>query len=138
MTMRPPGPGDAHHLARRIVRARREHRAEHGEDEVEARIGQIGEVGGVALLEAEVRQAGGPGAVVAGGDEIRGDVDAGHSGAGTGGGKRGGAVAAAEIEHVHARADTEFGDQLLTAVAHGLRDPREIAFFPEGLVGVHP
>ena len=43
-------------------------------------------------------------ALVAGVDQVAGDVDAEHVGAELRFGQRGGAVAAAEVEHLHARA----------------------------------
>ena len=50
--------------------------------------------------------------------------------------QRGRAVAAAEVEHVHARLDAERADQLLAALAHGRGDPGEVALFPERLVRI--
>ena len=78
MTIRPPGRVDPHHLPGDVEGARGEHRSEHGEDEVEAAVGEAGEVGGVAFLEAQVVEAGRGGAGIAGGDQVRGDVDSEH------------------------------------------------------------
>ena len=100
------------------------------------RVGDPGEVAGVALLETQIVEAGGLGAGVAGGDQIFGDVDAEHVGAEPGGGQGRGAVAAAEVEDLHARRDAERGDQLLTAFAHGLGDPGEVALLPQRLVRI--
>ena len=66
------------------------------------------------------------------------DVDAEHVGAGLRRGNRGRAVAAAEVEDLHARRDPERRDQRFAALPHGLRAmPGEVALFPECLVRIH-
>ena len=53
------------------------------------------------------------------------------------GGRNGGRpIAAAEIEHLHSRLDTEALDEFLTALAHRCRDESEIALFPKSLVRI--
>jgi hypothetical protein len=119
------------------VRARREHRAEHADDQIEALVGEAGEIAGVALLEAQAGKAARGGPRVAGGDEVGGNVDAEHVCTADGCRQSGGAVAAAEIEHVHARGDLQRRDQRLAALAHRVGDAGEIAFLPQGFVRVH-
>jgi hypothetical protein len=60
-----------------------------------------------------------------------------HVGAALGGGQSRRSVAAAEIQHLHARCDAEVGHEPLPALAHAVRDAREVAFFPERLVRIH-
>src|SRR6185436_15680132 len=90
----------------------------------------------VAALEAQVGEARGARPLVAGGDQVCGDVDAEHVGAAPGDRQRRGAVAAAEVENLRAGGDGEVGDELGAALAHGPRDAREIAFLPQRLVGI--
>ncbi len=69
----------------------------------------------VALLEPEVVEAFVGGALVPGLDEVAGDVDAEHVGAAARRGDRGGAVAAAEVEHLESLGDAEPIDERLAA-----------------------
>ena len=132
----PAGASHADHLLRYVERARREHRAEDADDEIEARVLDAREVGRIALLEAEIIEIAGAGALIAGGNEIGGDVDAEDGGAARGGRHSRGSVAAAKVEDAHARLDAKSGDELLTAVAHGCGDAGEVAFLPQRLVGI--
>ena len=50
---------------------------------------------------------------------------------------RGGAVAAAEVEHLEPVRDRRALDQRLAAVAHARGDAGEVALFPERFVRIH-
>ena len=63
---------------------------------------EVGQIAGVAFLEAQVREARLLRPPVAGLDEVARDVDAEHVGAEPRGRQRGRAVAAAEVEHLEA------------------------------------
>ena len=103
----PAGPGHAHHLARDVERPRREHRAEDADDEVEAFVGDAVRSDASPCSKRRLGRPAASRARVAGGDEVRGNVDAEHIGAAPGRGKRRRAVAAAEVEDLHARRDAE-------------------------------
>ena len=105
----------AHHLFRNLERLGRKHRAENTYDQIERSVRQLGQIGSVAFLKATVRQALSLRALIPGGDEVFGDVDAQHVGARSGLRYRGGPVPASEVEHVHALRDPETLDQGLPA-----------------------
>src|SRR5262249_20292064 len=95
------------------------------------------QVARVTLLEPEVREAVLPSTAVSGFDEVAGDVDAQHVRAAARRGQRRGAVSAAEIEHLEPRLHAEALHYRVTALAHALRDPGEVALLPECLVRIH-
>ena len=105
-------------------------------DEVERLVVETGEVRGVALLEGAVGEPELLGAVRAGGDQVRGDVDAPNGRAALGGGDGRGAVAAPEVEHGDAGVDADALDEVLAARPHRRRDPGEVALLPQRLVGI--
>ena len=106
-------------------------------DEIEGLVVERGEIGRVAFLEPAVGQAQGRSPSVAGSHEVAGDVDAEHVRAELRSGHRGGPVAAPEVEDVDAGGDPELFDEPLAAVAHGRRDPGEVALLPQRLVRIH-
>ena len=88
----------AHHFARHVVGSRSEHRAEDADNEIEAVITDVDQVGGVPLLESAVGQAEPLNPGVACRDQVLGDIHAEHVRPEPGGGRRGGYGATAKVE----------------------------------------
>jgi len=99
-------------------------------------IGEPAQVGGIALLKVRVRQAFGLGAPGSGLDQVPRDVDTEDLGAAPRFRQRRRAVAAAEIQHFHARRNAEAIYERVSAFAHGCRDAREVALLPHGLIRI--
>src|SRR5262249_17575043 len=76
------------------------------------------------------------GALVTSLDEISCNIDSQHVCAELCLGQSRGAIAAPEIQHLHSFPDSKFLHERLAALAHGVRDACEIAFFPERLVRI--
>jgi hypothetical protein len=77
------------------------------------------------------------GALVSGGDQVAGDVDAEHVRSQPRRGQCRRPVAASEVQHLHSRGDVESGDHRLSARSHARRDPGEVTLFPQCLVWIH-
>ena len=75
-------------------------------------------------------------AAIAGAHQVFGNVDAEHVGSLARLRHGGRAVAAAEVEDLHALPDADGSHQRRAALAHRLGNLREVAFFPEGLVRI--
>src|SRR6478672_2111552 len=130
-------PSDTNDLLGYVLGPGREHRAEDADDEVEAVVVELVQVGGVALLEPEVRQTEGLRALVARRHEVARDVDAEDVRPELSLGDGGRPVTAADVEHVEPGLDVQLRHELLTAVAHVCRESGEVALLPERLVRIH-
>lgn len=133
----PAGPGHPHHLLGDIKGFGGEHCAKNADDEIEAAIFEIVEIGGVAFLKLAVRQALLDGALSACRDEIACYIDAQHLGAEPcfRQGRR--PVAASQIQHLEPLCDSERFHERLSARSHRCRNAGKIAFFPKCLVRIH-
>jgi len=133
----PAGPGHPHHLLGDIKGFGGEHCAKNADDEIEAEIFEIVEIGGVAFLKLAVRQALLDGALSACRDEIACYIDAQHLGAEPclRQGRR--PVAASQIPHLEPLCDSERFHERLPARSHRCRNAGKIAFFPKCLVRIH-
>ena len=133
----PTWAGHPDELAGNVRGPRGEHRAEDADDEVEAVVGEFVQVRGIALAEGDVRLAPGSHPFVAGCHEVGCDVDSGDAGAESCGREGGGAVAAADVEHLEPRPDLQGLHKRVAALAHARRDASEVALLPQCLVLVH-
>ena len=134
---RTAGLGHPDHFPGDIVRTGCEHRTENGYDPIEAGVRDAGEVAGITLLEGEVVEPCGRGPGVSGCDEICGNIDPQHVRAAISRRKRRSAVAAAKVEQLFPGSHADTVDQFLAALPHGIRNPGEVALFPQRFVGIH-
>src|SRR5690242_15674548 len=98
---------------------------------------RITSMGRITLPEGEVFETELLRPLVAGGDEIAGDVDAEHVGSQQGRWHRCRPVAAPDVEDPHPGRDAKIPDECLAALAHALRDAGEVALLPQRLIRVH-
>src|SRR5262249_34409124 len=126
-----------HHVFGDVERLRRKHGAEDADDQIEAAIGDVAQVAGIALLKREVREARFLGPPVAGVDEVPRDVDAEHIRAEVCRRQRRRSVAASEIENIKPFVHAEALDERLAALSHAAGNTSEVALFPQSLVWIH-
>src|SRR5579862_7494440 len=94
------------------------------------------EVGGIAFLKCAIWQALLFGAPVPSLDQIARNIDTQNVRTEFRRGYCRRAIAAAEIEHLESLRDVDATDERFTAFTHGVRDAREVAFFPEHLIWI--
>ena len=132
------GPRHAHHLLGHVERLGREHRAEDADDEVEAVVLELVQIGRVALLEPEVGEAAALGARAFPASTRLLAMSTPRTSAPSL------AAGSAVVPSPHPRSRTlspsvipSVVDERLAALAHALRDAREVALLPECLVRIH-
>ena len=128
--------GDADQFLCDLERPGCEHCAEDRETDVERIVRHTFEPASVAFQEFKPREAGLPGTPVARCDQVARDIDPGHLRAIASEGEGRGSVAATKVEYAHTGGHIESIDKSFSGMAHESGDLREIAFFPESLVGI--
>src|SRR5262249_645155 len=127
----------ANHLLRDVQRFGREHRSEDADYDVEVVIGELVEIGRVALFEATVGQTLTFCPAIPGRDEVTRDIDTQHVRSESRRRQGCRSITAAEVEDLLSFGDPQIVDQRLAARSHAFGDTREVALFPERFVRIH-
>ncbi len=129
-------PGYAGHLTRYVKRPRSKHGAEDGQRQIEGFVLNILQMAGISFLKFQARETLRFRSLVAGLDEIAGDIDSGHVCARPCQRYRRCPIAATEIENLERGTNTEGVNQRFSGLAHETRNFSEVAFLPQCLVRI--